>query len=223
MRKLSPAFNKLIANYPVRKYKKGRPIFYQGEVPRTAYIIKNGVVRVYGINNSGEERIVTFFVPGDLIPVGWVFQKSPVSLYYYDAVSDCDLVAIPKEDFTQELAKDEQLKLELLNMYMVHYISSTMHIYALEHARAQEKLVRILQYLVLRFGIEKKDGNYLVDLRLTHQDLACMVGLSRETSALELGKLKKKGVIAYESFTYTVNMPKLLKAAGGDEFDSLTL
>lgn len=223
MRKISAAFNKLIATYPVRKYKKGRPIFYQGEVPRSAYIIKNGVVRVYGINNSGEERIVTFFVPGDLIPVGWVFQKSPVSLYYYDAVTDCDLVAIPKEDFTAELEKDERLKMEMLNMYMVHYISSTMHIYALEHARAQEKLIRILQYLVLRFGIEKQNGNHLVDLRLTHQDLACMVGLSRETSALELGKLKKKGVISYESFTYTVNMPLLLKAAGGDEFDSLTL
>lgn len=223
MRTLPAVFNNLITQYPVRKYKKGRPIFYQGEVPRTAYLIKSGVVRVYGINNSGEERIVTFFVAGDLIPVGWLFQKSPVSLYYYDAVTDCDLVAIPKEEFLEEVNKDERLKMELLNMYMVHYIGSTMHIYALEHARAQEKLVRILQYLVLRFGIEKQDGNFLVDLRLTHQDLACMVGLSRETSALELGKLKKKGVISYESFTYTVNMPKLLKAAGGDEFDSLTL
>jgi CRP/FNR family transcriptional regulator, cyclic AMP receptor protein len=223
MRKISAAFNNLITEYPVRKYKKGRPIFYQGEVPRTAFIIKDGVVRVYGINNSGEERIVTFFVSGDIIPVGWVFQKSPVSLYYYDASTDCDLIAIPKEEFMAALEKDEKLKMEMLNMYMVHYISSTMHIYALEHARAQEKLVRILQYLVLRFGIDKQNGNFLVDLRLTHQDLACMVGLSRETSALELGKLKKKGVISYESFTYTVNMPALLKVAGGDEYDQLTL
>lgn len=223
MRNLPPVYGKQFADMPVRKFKKGRPVFYQGEVPRTAYIIKSGVVRVYGINTNGEERIVTFFVPGDLLPVGWMFNKSPVSLYYYDAVTDCDLIAISKDDFTAALQANTRLKDELLNQYMTHFIGSTMHIYALEHARAQEKLVRLLQYLVMRFGIEKQPGHYLVDLRLTHQDLACMVGLSRETAALEMGKLKKKGVIDYESFTYSVNMPKLLKAAGGDEFDTLTL
>ncbi len=223
MRNLPSVYAKQFAHLPVRKFKKGRPIFYQGEVPRTAYVIKNGIVRVYGINTNGEERIVTFFVPGDLLPVGWMFDKSPVSLYYYDAVTDCDLIAISKEDFAETLQTNERFKDELLSQYMAHFIGSTMHIYALEHARAQEKLVRLLQYLVMRFGIEKQNGNYLVDLRLTHQDLACMVGLSRETAALELGKLKKKGVITYASFTYTVNMPALLKAAGGDEFDSLKL
>jgi CRP-like cAMP-binding protein len=48
------------AKYPLRHFKKDRPLFYQGEVPQTAFFIKSGVVKVYNITTAGEEKIVSY-------------------------------------------------------------------------------------------------------------------------------------------------------------------
>ena len=54
-------------------------------------------------------------------------------------------------------------------------------------------------------------------LRLSHQDIAEMVGITRETAAVELHKLKRKGYIAYQRFTYYVDIAKLQKLRGDED------
>jgi CRP-like cAMP-binding protein len=96
-----------------------------------------------------------------------------------------------------------------------------MHIYALEHSHAQDKLVYILQYLVARFGVKMNDGRVKIGLRLSHQDIAEMVGITRETTAVELHRLKEKGFIDYQRFTYIIDVVKLVRATGSDEFENV--
>jgi hypothetical protein len=50
-----------------------------------------------------------------------------------------------------------------------------------------------------------------------------MVGLTRETTALELSKLKKKGIISYNTQHYTIDTEKLLSLLGAEEFRQLHL
>jgi CRP-like cAMP-binding protein len=76
------------AKYPLRHFKKDRPLFYQGEVPQTAFFIKSGVIKVYNITTAGEEKIVSYESEGSLVPSGWLFGKSPAALFYYDAFTD---------------------------------------------------------------------------------------------------------------------------------------
>ncbi len=223
MEQYSRVFDRLITQQPVHKYRKGNTIFFQGEVPNTAYLIKKGVARSYGISNEGEERIVSFHAPGDLLPAGWLFGVSKVCLYYYDAFTDCELVAMSKHWFNDQIQRNPDLKEALFGHYMKLYVGSTLHIHALEHAKAQEKIVRILHFLVLRFGKEKREGIYTISLRLTHQDIAATVGVSRETAAIELGKLRDRKIISYSAFQYTVNLPALLRVTGGDEFKEVAI
>ena len=97
------------------------------------------------------------------------------------------------------------------------------HIYALEHSHAQEKLVYILQYLVARFGEKQPNGLTKIALRLSHQDIAEMVGLTRETTAVELHRLKAKKLISYQRFSYYVNVPLLVATTGSDEFENVAV
>lgn len=204
-----------------RQYAKKRTILFQGEIPRSLMVLQSGLVKVYGITTGGDQRTVTLLSAGDIFPVEWAFDKSRVSLYYYEAVTDCTLLTLPKAEFTKALQTDAALKDQVFQTYMAHYTSATMHIYALEHSHAQEKLVYILQYLVARFGEKQPDGLIKIDLRLSHQDIAEMVGLTRETTAVELHRLKDKNLIDYQKFSYYVNVPLLVQATGSDEFESV--
>jgi CRP-like cAMP-binding protein len=184
-------------------------------------VLESGLVKVYGITTGGDQRTVTLMSAGDIFPVECVFDKSRVSLYYYEALTDCSVLSLPKSDFKAALANNAELKEQVFQSYMAHYTSATMHIYALEHSHAHEKLVYILQYLVARFGEKQTDGLTKIELRLSHQDIAEMVGLTRETTAVELHRLKDKGLIDYQRFSYYVNVPLLIQATGSDEFENV--
>jgi CRP-like cAMP-binding protein len=217
-------FGALAALMPVgmtRQYPKKRTILFQGEIPRSVLILQRGMVKVYGITSSGDQRTVTLLTAGDIFPMSWVSDKASVCLYYYEALTDCTVLAVSKEAYNQALATDIKLRDQVFHNYLSHYVAATMHVYALEHSHAQDKLVYILQYLVARFGEKQADGRHKIALRLSHQDIAEMVGITRETTAVELHRLKKKGYIDYQRFTYIVDVAKLVRAVGGDEFESV--
>lgn len=215
------AFRSLQSIGVTRQFAKKRTILFQGEIPRGAMILESGLVKVYGITTGGDQRTITLLAAGDIFPVECVFDKSRVSLYYYEALTDCSVLSLPKSEFVAALEKDGVLKNQVFQSYMAHYTSATMHIYALEHSHAQEKLVYILQYLVARFGEKQPDGLTKIELRLSHQDIAEMVGLTRETTAVELHRLKDRGLIDYQRFSYYVNLPLLVQTTGSDEFENV--
>lgn len=207
----------------IRRFPKKHTILFQGEVPPSVSILRSGIVKVYGITDDGDQRTVTLLTAGDIFPMSWVFGKSPVSIYYFEAATDCVVWGVTKEEYEQKLGSDAELKNQIFENYLSHYVAATMHVYALEHSYAQDKLVYILQYLVTRFGEKQPNNICKIGLRLSHQDIAEMVGITRETAAVELHKLKNRGVIDYQRFTYTVNCDKLFKTENGDEFQGLEL
>lgn len=217
------AFKSLQQAGVIRQFAKRRTVLFQGEVPSSAMVLVSGLVKVYGITTGGDQRTVTLLSAGDIFPVECVFDMSRVSLYYYEALTDCSVLSMPKAEFLAALENDDALKTQVFQSYMAHYTSAMMHIYALEHSHAQEKLVYILQYLVARFGEKQPNGLTKISLRLSHQDIAEMVGLTRETTAVELHRLKAKKLIDYQRFAYYVNVPLLVQATGSDEFENVAV
>lgn len=204
-----------------RHYARKRTILFQGEIPRAVMLLEKGLVKVYGITSAGDQRTVTLLSEGDIFPMSWVFGKSSVCMYYYEALTDCVTVSVPRCEYEKAIVDDDKLLRQIFDNYMSHYIGSTMHVYALEQSHAQDKLAFILQYLVARFGEKMPDGRYKINLRLSHQDIAEMVGITRETTAVELHRLKAKGWIDYHKFTYIVDKAKLVRAMGSDEFEGI--
>ena len=207
----------------VRHFPKKTTILFQGEVPDSVLLLRNGLVKVYGITSDGDQRTVTILGAGDVFPMSWVFGKSPVCIYYFEAMTDCTAWGVTKAQYEDMVEQHSDLKDQIFNNYLSHYIAATMHVYALEHSYAQDKIVYILQYLVTRYGIKQPDGLCKISLRLSHQDIAEMVGITRETAAVELHKLKEKGLINYQRFTYYVDAPRLFHSEGRDEMEDIEL
>jgi CRP/FNR family transcriptional regulator len=215
-------FGKLTILQPLgvtRRYPKKSTIVFQGEIPKSVYVIKSGIIKVYGITSEGDQRTVTILCAGDSFPTSWIFGKTDYCIYYYEATTDCTILAVKREDFLNALEKNVDLKNQVLENYTSHYIASTMHVFALEHSYARDKLIYILQYLTTRFGMKQPNGKTQIILRLSHQDIAEMVGITRETAAVELHKLKQKGYIDYQRFTYFVDVHRLQQLKGDENLE----
>jgi CRP/FNR family transcriptional regulator len=218
LKTISSDFERFLATCRRQKFGSGEPILYQGEVPRSAYYIKSGVVKAYDIGNSGDEKIVALSAPGEFIPPAWVFYKSPVSLYYYVAFAPCEVCLVQRDRLQQLIETDKKLSKKMFDMYIGLYTGAVQQVNALEQSKGATKILFILQHLVMRFGAKLDDKRKIISLRLTHQDIASMTGLTRETTSVELNRLKKKGIISYHDQHYIVSTDKLQASLGSDDF-----
>jgi CRP-like cAMP-binding protein len=216
-------FDGFLSNHPVRSLTKNRPLLYQGEVPTMAFYIKSGVVKIYNITSQGEEKIVGYESQGGLLPIEWLFGHAGVSMYYYDTFTDCELIRVPKDELLQLMTQKPTVTQAFLVRYIAMYIGATMQIHALEQSKVRQKLLSVMQYLVLRFGKKTAGDFQRIDLRLTHQELANLMGTSRETTSTEMGKLTREGVVKLDDGQYMVNVNKALRVLGEDDFSELNL
>lgn len=206
-----------------RSFKKHSILLYQGEAPRVAYVLKSGAIKAYTINSAGEEQIATFHTATDIFPGPWIFNKTAVTLYYYEALADCEVLTIPRDRLLQLVASRTEYLQAVLDYYATNYSGMLMRVTALEQSRARDKIMFTLYYLLFRYGKQVKPDVYTIDLALTHSVIASLVGLTRETTTTELSKLKQQGVMQYSTRTYTVNKKKLERLLGEDSFSDLVI
>jgi CRP/FNR family cyclic AMP-dependent transcriptional regulator len=197
---------------PTRAYKKGEIIIFQGEAPRSAYIVKKGVVKAYNLSVNGDEKPVAFYSTDEIFPASWVYGKVPSAVYYYEVfTADVIVYLVNREEYINFIKSEPNLLFEELERYVTDQLGKSMRLNALQHSRASDKLIYTLHYLALSHGRTVGPQHMEITLDLTHQDFANLTGLTRETAATELNKLKHQGVISYNKHTpYQLHIDKLM-------------
>lgn len=210
----------LLENYSWRQFKKGQTILFQGEVPRYTYVVKSGVVRTYNISANGDEQIISLSAPYEVLPEAWFLHEMSTAYYFYGAYTDCQVYLVPREELIDKVMDHPEISQYLLRQAIRLHVGSKVHINALEQPKSRDKLVHLLHYLLLRFGEDVGNGQERIDLRLTHQTLADMLGTTRETIALELSRLRKEKIINYKQQLYTIDKRKLLSLRNDEDLIS---
>lgn len=205
-----------------KKFRQGNILVYQGEVPRSMYIVKSGIVKLYNITAQGDERIAAFKRAGDSFPTTGSFKKVPSAYYYYEAQTDGELYVTSREAFDEFISANPSAMQVIASHYLSKYAGSLMRITALEQPKASDKVLYTLYYLVQVYGDEIKPGIIKVNIQLTQQMVADLIGLTRETTAAELVKLKKNGVLKYKGREYIIDREKLIQSIGEDNFKDLS-
>lgn len=208
----------LLTDYPLRTYRKGEIILFQGEAPRVAYVLQKGVVKAYNISSSGDEKPIGFYGANSIFPASWALGSAPSAIYYYEAFTNVSVYCVPPEEYIEILKNNPETLYAELENYVADEVGKSMRLNALQHSRASDKLIYTLHYLALSHSKRLSEDTVELELLLTHQDFANLTGLTRETTATELNKLKKAGVINYGKHTaYKINMVKLRDALN-DQF-----
>lgn len=204
-------------------YRRGSSIYFQGEVPRYALYILDGVVKAYTISPNGDETIVHLFGKGAVIPICWVNTQSPTTLFNYDALNDVRAVAFKRSDLESALEQNPGYEKEYRHQMSRAQTALLLRVTGLTQNRAIDKICYTLYYLLFRYGIEKSPDVYEIDLKITQGLLAQLIGQTRESTAKNIKLLKKAGVVDYNSLTYSVNKRKLENFLGEDSFRQIVL
>ncbi len=195
--------------YSVDRYEKGEVILQQDIEPSCALVVKKGVVKTYNLTARGEEKPIGFAIKNELFPLGWVFNKIRKAQYYYEALSDCEVYSIPKQELVAYLRATPEAMLHILNRCVWETVSKQMRINALGQSKASDKVLHTMHYLALCFGHDIQKDLVEIPLPLTQQDVANFTGLTRETISVELKKLASREVIFLRNRNYVVLTDRL--------------
>jgi CRP/FNR family transcriptional regulator len=210
---VSRYYEAFLERHPVKSFKKGEIIIFQGEAPRVAYVVKSGTVKAYNLSVNGDEKPVTFCDVGSIFPDSWVYGKMPSAVYYYEAFTpEVQLYTIEREEYLKFVKRHPEILYRELEHSVIDRLGKSMRLNALQHSRASDKLLYTLHYLALSHGRQVAPRRIAITLDLTHQDFANLTGLTRETAATELNKLKHEGVISYDKHKpYTLDLGRLTR------------
>ncbi len=200
---------RFLSKYDGRTYKRGQIILFQGESPRYVYLVKSGLVKTYNIDYDGKEQFINLESVGSTFPRLWIWGKESSSHYYYEALSDCDIYVLPKPAYINFVMSDPELQKAEMASILNDYANSNTRLNALLYTRASDKIAHIIKYLANTYAPDSKNETLKINIKLTHQHLASLTGLTRETVSVELNKLKSKGVLSYKPSEYKINVAKL--------------
>jgi CRP-like cAMP-binding protein len=212
MAKVAKTLEDLFVGGIDRLYKKGQVILHQGDELQHVYYVKSGFVKVYNITDEGDERILIILGPKTSFPLRRDFDSPGYAVkYYYETMTDAKLCRLDKTRFAKAFNTDfhnTQILLQYITRTNADLVS---RLEILESKNAQNKVVQLLPYLIRTAGKKLTTNSYLLSLKITHQDIANMVGLTRETTSIEMKKLQDQGVIQTQRGRLKVDARKLAK------------
>jgi len=205
--------------HPVRSFKKGEIIIFQGEAPRSAYVVKNGTIKAYNLSVNGDEKPVAFYGADNVFPAPWVYGKMSSAIYYYEAFTpEVELYVVDRDTLVNFIKRSPELLYQEMDRLLTDQLGGSLRLNALQHSRASDKLIYTLHSLALTHGKAIAPTTIEITLDLTHQDFANLTGLTRETAATELNRLKKQGIIDYGKNTpYKLDLKRLMQVQN-DQF-----
>lgn len=177
--------------------------------------VKSGFVKRFLIANDGTTKIQIIYGPGDVFPLTLAYKsllKQDIydgnEVYYYETMTPAQIYRVEDSVLVQQTKMDQQLYKDLL-FEAGRRLHSTL--YSLENLTLQNTYNRVahqLVYFAREYG-EIKSNGIKITLPLTHQDLASILSVTRETISNSMVQLKKKGLIKVNKFIYVPNIKKL--------------
>ena len=193
-------------------YKKGQIIFYEGTRPMGLYCINYGKVKVYKTSAEGKDHIISFGKPGDFLG-----YRALLSEEFYAAsaqvIQEAAVCYIPKKDFFDVLQKNQGLFARLAKDACHKLGIMEDRLLNLAQKTVRERLASTLIMLRETYGMEG-DESFVIDLMLTREDLANIVGTATETLIRLLSEFRNEKIISFDGKKIVINnMDKLLKEA----------
>jgi CRP/FNR family transcriptional regulator len=177
-------------------YPKRAMVFEQGDPARVVYLVKRGKVRITRLTPDGKEVTVAVLGAGDLFGEETLFDNVPRTTHAV-CMEECLLCLAKADDLFTLISADPVLALNVAKILSDRLGDASATMEDLAYAKVPDRIVHLFERLATEHGVRTPAGT-LVDIRLTHADIASLVGSTRETVSLEMANLAKAGRLRYD-------------------------
>lgn len=173
----------------------GQIIFYRNDLPTDAFIIRSGVIKLYDIDDNGNEKILHLITSPAVIPFSFFSSQGHPLQWFYATLTDCELYEISFSKLRSMMQEDAKL-----NDSLVAALSENVHellarLSSLAKTHAEDKVVAVLKFLAVRHATKLRGNWWRVSFPVNHQLIADLCGITRESTAIVMKDLNDEHII----------------------------
>ena len=140
----------------------------------------------------------------------WAISNIP-NTYFFQSMVMSQVQRAPREEVIEFIKKNPDVLFEFTQRILVGLDGLLTNVEHLLSGNAYQKIIATLFLSAKRFGQVTKQKRVLINIPLTHQDVANLAAMTRETASITLKKLERKGLISYRHQLITINSLEKLR------------
>ena len=192
----------------VRRFPEGATIYGEGDLCDSLYILKSGVVKLISISPKGSEAILQIVKPGQVF--GELLLSRERRAFTALAAEDSTVTVISRQNLRRLLSLVPVLALNFIQVLSRRLAEVEKGLAESSHTWSYHRLARVLLQLSQQYGEEDSAGT-LIQLRLTHEDLANLIGTTRETVTTQLNRFSRMGLLSRRARQFVICQPRLIR------------
>ena len=201
------------ARRTTRSYPKGSTLFVEGQPASEVYVLCTGRIKLCTYSAEGRSLIVRVAEPGEVLGLSACIARVAHETTA-QAITDCQINCVRRDDFVDLLAKDPNAALNAVRelSYLYHKAHTLICSLGLSGS-ASDKLAKLFLDWC---GKTNDDGqNVRIPMTYTHEEIAEMIGTTRETVTRLMSTFRARDLIRQERGNLIIQDPKKLKAVIG--------
>jgi CRP/FNR family transcriptional regulator, cyclic AMP receptor protein len=196
---------------------RGQRILSPDDPPDRIHIVKKGRVRVYRITPDGKQLTLDIHDKGTILGDMELLGQDRLPEAYAETIEDAVICTITPDELRRLIERYPTIGVNIIQHLSRRLEAAERELEAMAYQRVDQRLARKLLDLGQRFGVKTERGT-LIQARLTQQELAEMIGTTRETLAHTLGDFRRNGLIDTDRHQVIIrDAEELAGIADGDE------
>lgn len=193
-----------------RTYQKGDAIFHKEDEGQSLFIVEDGSVRIYVPSIQGADLTLAILGPGDFFGDLSLLDGQPRSAGA-DAMQDTHALVLERSDFMALMQSRPEAALAVMSVVARRLRETDEMASDLAFLDVAGRLAKKLLELASNHGVSREDGT-LLDVNITQEQLANMIGVTRESVNRNLGQFRDLGLIANQGRRIILRDPEGLRA-----------
>jgi CRP-like cAMP-binding protein len=195
-----------------RVIKKGEVVFDEGDHINGVFCISDGICKVSKMSSNGRDQIIHLVKKGDILGERSLINDEVANLKA-TAISDMKVCFIPREEIIKDLQKNPTFSMNVLKDLASSLKSADNIIVDMAQKTVKQRLAEMLINLEEKFG---HDLDNVLNVHLSRDDIANIIGTATESAIRLLSEFKKDGVITLKGKNISLkSIPELKKIAQG--------
>lgn len=186
--------SKLDSEKNANHYKKGQNLFLSGNPPFGMYCVHKGQVKITKTSAEGKETIVRIVGEGGVLGHRSLFSESPYTASA-TVMSDSVICFVSKQTIHDLIKADPRLSHKIISRVSEEMGAAEDKLASMARKSVRERFAETLLLLKENFGV-KEDGKIRLDIKLTREEIASMVGAASENITRLITDYKNEGYIS---------------------------
>jgi len=190
-------------------FRKKEYIFQANLTNNTIYVLTEGRIKLSRLSAMGQESIQWFCFPGEIFGLSENTYEHDSGLYAQTLLPSC-VWAISKTEFNHLLLNKPGMALVIVDQLSSRVRTLGDMLLHVSCESASARLINLLQRLSEIYG-RPSDQQITIDMHLTHQEIADMIGVCRQTVSSMMANLKRRGIVSTNRHSIVINSPSSLE------------